>query len=395
MKSSIFFLLSLIVTFSANIFLAMDDSGQTIPLEPLTYSFKERISAIDNAINEKYKPKDSRSLSQRPLKEKKAFSILELVDTLEGNSINELFIDTLMKKNNSFLGAINYYYAHANKNIQEVTAHTLEAVSNYRNIQPIQELNKIPLVFKRYVMKKAYAQITCIYNIIFRGHTDTIERIDTNMSSDLAASASKDGTFRLWKLSNGELLHIFPETSCRGYVKFNTDGSQLAIATAYKVNPLKIRISIRDTRSGELLYKMKQNGHFTHLHFFPNSDKTNTIIIISRKNSQSIYELKKDSTLSLLENITEGITTQRSRISYGKEVENHTWVISKNSQRLGLCKLAWHNKKSEKALNKIKETTPHTKLTGYEKDILQEKFDQKMESLEHKKPIDTLRTLLG
>lgn len=311
MKSSIFFLLSLITTFSANIFLAMDGSGQTIPLEPLTYSFKERISAIDNAINEKYKPKDSRSLSQRPLKEKKALSILQLVDTLEGNSIDELFIDTLMKKNNSFLGAINYYYAHATRNIQEVTGHTLEAISNYRNTQPIQELNKIPLAFKKYVMKKAYAQITCIYNIIFRGHTDTIERIDTNMPSNLAASASKDGTFRLWKLSNGELLHIFPEASCRGYVKFNTDGSQLAIATAYKLNPLKIRISIRDTRSGELLHKMKQNGHFTDLHFFPNSDKTNTIIIISRKNSQSIYELKKDSTLALLENITEGITTKR------------------------------------------------------------------------------------
>jgi len=398
MNRYIFFLLFCIMT-SPNIFLAMDDPHKTIDLEPLADSFEERILSTNSAINKMFKYKDPLALLQRPLTEKKALSILHLVDTLQENMIDQLFLKALMEQNAFFLYAINHYYELALKNIREVRCDTLEAVTNYLNPQPVKELEKLPPPIKKFVMKKAYAQVTCLYNINFEGHTNKIESIATNIPSNFAASASKDGTFRLWRLSNGQFLHTLDESAYDGYVKFNDDGSQLATATVYK-HPNKTRICIWDTISRECLYTMKQKGPITHVNFFPSktntiSDKTSTIIVVSKKDLQSLYKLKKDCPPLHLGDITEGIKIKREQINYAKEVDNYCWIITKNSRRLGVCEQALHNTKNKQALEKTTQIPTYAKLTDYEKDILKIKIEQKIEALGQKKPIQVLHAILG
>jgi WD40 repeat protein len=289
---------------------------------------------------------------------------------------------------------IHYFCELATKNLEGVTCDTLTIIQDPLQDQPIATLNKLPHPIKRYVMRKAYEQVRFVYNIVFKGHTDTIESVDTNTRANLAASASKDKTFCLWKLSNGELLHIFDTIPAHhGYVKFNADGSQLATATVYKENPNKTKIFIWDTKSKQLLYQMKQKSPITNLNFFP--DDGNILLAIGKNNHLLLYKLKKNSPAIHVGSITQGIKTKTERIQYAREGDNYCWMVSKNARPLGVCEYALHNTKSEKSLMTITQIPLYKKLTEHEQDILQAKLAQRIESLEPTKTLYTLRILLG
>jgi WD40 repeat protein len=381
----------------------MDNPDKAIALEPLAEFFEERILSASDTINKICKNRNPLTVSQHPLSEKKALFILESINTLHETAIDQLFIEELMSKNLFFKLAIDYYYERAIKNLNNVTCNTLEAVSHYHYSQPTNKLNKIPFLFKKYVMKKAYAQVECLYNVIFKGHTGTIEGVDANIPSDLAASASKDGTFRLWRLSNGEHLHTFSETSYCGYVKFNRNGSQLATASVYQ-RPNKVNICIWDTQSRKLLYKMQQDGPMTHLNFF--SNKIGIVVLVSKKNVQSIYQLEnkqpntddssKENTLcSHLGDIAKGIQTKKEQTPYAREVNNHDWIITNNSHRLWLCQRAVYNTKNKKLHSNVIHASKYAKMTEYEKDLFNTILDQKNNTPEQKKPLLMLHTILG
>ena len=389
MKHYTFFLLFLI-TVAPGILSSMDVA---IALEPLADSFEERIRSSSSAINKMYKYKDPAIVLQNSLSAHKAYSIVQLVYTVQNGRINPLFLKILMEQNAFFLHAINHYYEYALKNIDQVTCDTLETVSNYLNDQPVKKLNELPSPIKKFVMKKAYAQVNYLYNINFEGHTDKIKSIATNIPSNLAASASKDGTFRLWKLSTGELLHVFDESAYEGYVNFNRDGSQLATATVYK-HPRKVRIRVWDTISRQSLYHMNQQGLITHLHFFPNG-KTSITMVVSKKNIQSLYILKKDRSPLHQGDITQGIKTYPEETNYAKEIHNYCWSITRNSRRLGLCAKAVYNTKNQQSLEKTTLIPIYGKLTDYEKKILKIKIDERSQALKQKTTANTLRILLG
>lgn len=386
MRYNILFFVLCVIISPPHIFLAMDPPHEgVIPLDDIaqeeiahTEDLQQCIDITHKAINKEYSRYKKAVLkpSSQPLSEKKMFGILKIVDHHQKNDINNIFIQKLMKKNIFFMKTINYFCALASKNVENVTCNTLEIVKNHHHDQPIQQLNKLTLPIKKYVMHVAYNAIQRLYNIVFEGHEDTVEGVDINKPADLAASTSKDGTFRLWKLSTGDHLHIFKEKASYGYVQFNPDGSQLATATVYHHNPEKIRIKIWDTHSKELLYTIYQKNHITMVKFVP--DGNSTILCIGERYGLSLYKLQKNIPPLYLGNINQGIKTRMNLLECVKKDNDNCWYITKNSRRLGLCELALNNTQREETFSKIMQTSVYKQLSEYEQTMIKTKIAQKL-----------------
>lgn len=379
-----FYILStffVMITVSSQMSFAMDDPQTMVILDTSPSSLQERVIFADNAINKKYKD-IFKKLSHQPFTEKKMNTVLKIVNnSFQGNTSDQFFIHELIKKNMLFMSTIDYFCEFATKNIEKVTAENLKTINDHEKEQPIKKLNKLPLPIKKYIMKRAYNQVGYIYSIIFEGHTDTVESMDVNQPSNLAASASKDKTFCLWQLSNGKLLHVFDTTAHQGYVKFSPDGSLLATSTVYKINPYKAEIILWNTLSKKALYRFKEKERIINLNIFPISSERATVLI-GKKHHLSVYSLKKNSQPTFLGNTTGGIKTKEDRMPYANTENNHCWSVSRVSRRLGLCDYALKNTDNKHIIPAIKETPTYEKLTDHEKDILHVKMEQKIQALE-------------
>lgn len=92
----------------------------------------------------------------------------------------------------------------------------------------------------------------------FVGHTDEIFSVDFSPDGKTLATASKDGTARIWDVSTGKMQHLLEdhttEVTC---VRFSPDGKRLATGSE------DCQILVWDPQSGELLFTL--SGHENHV----------------------------------------------------------------------------------------------------------------------------------
>ncbi len=373
----IIFLLCITIIRSYDCF-SMDDPDQIIPLNYVELTFEEKVLLVNTAIDNKHKEKMFQSARKTP-STRKRISILQIVESFQKNDIDAHFIRELCKENIRFMKTMNYFYELAKKNIEMVTCDTIETVRDYEKLQLMSELNVLWPSLKKFLIEAAYKNIPYRYEITFKGHTDTIQSTAINEHTGLAASASKDTTFRLWSLSNGKLLHIFPKKAYNGTVTFNDTGCRLATTSACEINPLDTHITVWDISSmppqplHEVIYREK----IARLHFFP--DKSETLLAIEKKgaNTLSLFKIAENSNASFL-GIIDSIITIHWPEKHGSEDDEHNWTILRNSPDLGLCQLALQNSKNKDALSKMMTMPIYKKdLTEYEQDILQKQLIKK------------------
>lgn len=341
------------------------------------------IEIIDAEINQqctlhkqKNPGKSTKSLKKNNLSERKMFEILAIVQK-HNPTITISFIKSLKKRNDFFMKTMTHFCDLAGENLHYVTNNTLDTINNPLCQQPIASLNKLTLPFKEYVMTVAYRDIQFLHNVVFEGHTNSIESIDINKTAHLAASASEDESFRLWDFDSGKELYTFKEKADCGYVRFNTDGSQLATATTCEHNPEKTRIMIWNTHSKKRLYTIETTGSISWIDFIPGENET--ILLVAKPFSLSYYTLKKSSKPIFLHTRNNGITTEKITALNGAIDKNHNWYITKNSRPLALCNQALNNTNEEADLATIKLTCIYKSLSEQEEEIFTAKLNQKLE----------------
>lgn len=373
------YILMVIITALSHIMVAMDPIATETTLSTSRSIPIHLIETIDTEINKQFKSntqKAAQSIRISSLSEKKMFKILAIVQQYNP-TITTSFIKALKKKNDFFMKTITYFCELANKNLNCVTNNTLDIINNPLCQQPIAQLNKLILPFKQYAMAVAYKDIQFLHNVVFEGHTNSIQSIDISKTAHLVASASEDESFRLWDFDNGKQLHVFEEKADCGYVRFNTDGSQLATATTCEHNPEKSRIMIWNTQSKKRLYKIETIGPITWIDFIPG--KNETTLIVAKPFSVSYYTLKKNSKPVFLRTRNNGITTEKITSLNNSMDKNHNWYITKNSRPLALCNQALNNINKEEDLATIELTVIYKNLSEHEKEIFKAKLNQKLQ----------------
>lgn len=378
------YILIFIITAISHSMVAMDPIATETPLTTALSRSAQLIQITDTAINahcnthtQKNPDNPPKSLKINDLSEKKMFKILAIVEQ-HNPTITIAFIKALKKKNDLFMKTIAYFCELASENLNGVTHSTLDTINNPLHLQPIKKLNKLVLPIKEYVMYVAYKDIQFLYNMIFEGHQNSVESVDTNKIAHLTASASEDGTFRLWDFDSGKELHIFEEKANCGYVRFNIDGLQLATATTCEHDPEKSRIMIWNTQSKKRLYKIETTGPINWIDFITLGNETT--LIVAKPFSLSYYTLKKGTRPLFSHSRNNAVKTDKIMPAHGTvDGEHHYWYVTKNSRPLALCNHALNNTTNEEDIVTIKLTSTYKNLSQYEKQIFKTKFKQKLQ----------------
>ncbi len=92
----------------------------------------------------------------------------------------------------------------------------------------------------------------------FVGHTDEIFMVDFSPDGATLATASKDGTARIWDVETGKVRHILDDHTTEVIcVRFSPDGTRLATGSEDQ------RVILWDAHSGESLFTL--TGHGNHV----------------------------------------------------------------------------------------------------------------------------------
>lgn len=351
--------------------------------KPLIFSAaqqkSEHTTSISKAINEAIQNSSlCCGLLTKSFLERDHFDLLRYVDSCYPKGICEHDIDRLKKKNHFFAETIHYFSGIAKKNYAAVTLSTLNIITDHHQTQPTKELNDLSPEWRKYVMEMAYHRLRRVHSIEFAGHTAPVRRVAINHEKNLASSASKDGTFRLWDLETGKPLCIFPEKAVSGYVTFNDDGTLLATATLSQEQPFEITIKIWNTYSQKNLWTVKHHNRFSALAFFQGS--TDITLAILGQNHSTLYALKKD-----LEPICIGKNLQSIPITVDKgykikKKDDHTWIAEKRAPGLYLCERAIENSAIPTLLN-MQKADLYKDLLESEKEIIDRLFSEKFLSV--------------
>src|SRR5690606_28683273 len=120
---------------------------------------------------------------------------------------------------------IDYFIALVHQNLKNVTCTTLQHIENQLSLHPEKELKKLPPLFKAYITKCAYNQITCQYTMLLMGHRDAISCFDISPIRHLAATSSTN-TLCLWDLEKGIATYKFRCLPIK-LIKFTSNGSYI------------------------------------------------------------------------------------------------------------------------------------------------------------------------
>lgn len=372
MKHHIF---SLILIVASTHSIAMDlPEKQPLILSP-TQQKNKQTTSISEAINKAIQSSSiCCGLCTKIFVERDHFDLIKYVDRYYPKGMCEKDIDRLKKKNPFFAESINYFSDIAKKNYAAVTLTTLNIVTDHEQKQSIPQLNELPTGLKKYVMEIAYHKLRRVHCTEFTGHTAPVRRVAINSEKNLACSASKDGTFRLWDLETGKELGILAEKAVSGYVAFNNTGTLLATATLSQEEPFEITIKVWGTDSRKVLWNIQHNRQFAALAFFQN--ETNPTLAILSKNISTLYALKKDQEPMCMGNNMQDIPIPVDKGHKIKKKDDHTWIAEKSAPILYLLEQAIKNTPAPNCIN-ISKIPLYKKLLQSEKDIVDAMFKTK------------------
>ena len=352
------------------------DLPEKKPLLTTRAQQNKRIDSINESIN---KAVENTScccgLFTKIFLERDHFDLLKHVNSYYENEIYEHDIDKLKKKNSYFAVTMDYFCDIAQQNYDAVTLSTLSTITDHTQPQPIKQLNNLSDTLKKHVLNMAYHKTRRVHSIEFIGHTARVRRVDINPQKNLACSASKDGTFRLWNLQTGKELSILSTDAVSGYVKFNDQGTLLATATLSQEEPFEITIQIWCTQTQKILWNIKHHNRFAALAFF--QGKKSTTLAIFGQNNSALYRLKKNKEPMFIGTSTQSIPIAVDKgYKIKKRKEDNAWIAQKSAPCLYLCERAIENTAVPMVFN-MQKIQMYQDLLESEKHIVDTLFNAK------------------
>jgi WD40 repeat protein len=119
---------------------------------------------------------------------------------------------------------------------------------------------------------------------LLRGHTNWVLSIAYSPDESQMASASADGTVRIWDLATGKCLHILAHEHWVIRTLFSPDGRQLI------VSGMSSTIYVWDTMSGELIKTL--SGHLDWVWSIDTSTDGNTLISAGEDRTIRVWDLQ-------------------------------------------------------------------------------------------------------
>jgi len=234
------------------------------------------VTRISEAINEKYSYNffvDSFVI----LSSEKMLEIIQITQAHYPH-ITESAIKKLKDNNTLFRQSIAYFIHKASENLEKITANNIKTIENPNNHQPTDELNKLPLPIRLYVMNEALVERLFNYDIVLKGqHQNNITAFDICEFTDQAITSSFnknglrvgkwDSQIILWNLKTGNPIETLGETDPVCIVAFSPNGSQIA-GSLYTENAIKVWC----TQTKQLLRKLSSSHAINSLAFsYPTS----------------------------------------------------------------------------------------------------------------------------
>lgn len=257
-------------------------SASSSPMQTVSLDeFNKAITAIDEAINKKYVASIWRykyQLDSLTLEKKDFFDIIEIIhqhSTDYDMRITIKLIQKLFAKNCYCLRAFNHFIDLAHEEIKNVIdiddiGETIRFLCRTQSVQ----FDTLPRQIQFYFMTYAYKhKIDHSYDIVLKGHQDCITYFDIHPGTHRAATSSLDKTLRLWDLTTGKCISIFPgDDNTAQYMKFSSGGAFLATATNCTDNSSTIKIW--DTESAKILHNKQVNAPVCYALDYHNHNNT-------------------------------------------------------------------------------------------------------------------------
>ena len=254
----------------------------------------QMVTRISNAINEKYSCGYLLDPFLRLSSEQK-LDIIQVAQTHYPH-ITDSAITKLYEQNGFFKQTIDYFIQKASENLEKLTATNIKTIENPKNHQPTDELNKLELPIKAYVMNEVFKTtehtVNYNYDIVLKGEHlhpitafDICEFTDQAVTSSIAEShyslkgslnlSSKycSGKLVVWNLKTGKPLYALDETDPIQIVTFSPTGSQFAGAM-YTENAIKVWC----TQTKQLLHKVSSPNNITSISFSHPTDSLLTAV---------------------------------------------------------------------------------------------------------------------
>jgi WD40 repeat protein len=386
----IFFIFCLINLAASHIFFAMDfNNEKDIPLQTIYQTKQQMTDATNNNAPSKEQLVDAHNAIQQKYDtlfynmfgaERENFDIIRIAIQHCGDNINESAITELINENYCFKSAIDYFCILAQKNLHDVTFQTLTTIQDVKVQQPTPQLNQLPRAIKKYVMDCATNNPS--YNIMISTDAGSVKSFDIHNKINLLATASDDGTFRLWDLSQAKQIHIFPGKANKGLIKFTPDGSRLITVTRYQQNPDESHITLWDVPSREHLHTITIPYYVKDIALLDN--ESNIINISSMLTIMTPFKLLS---YALTKNNDQFICLGECKInkcnvctnpgSYVNFYSGSKLSIEKKCPQLYFCEQAIKNTSHTTSPN-ITKTSIYQSLTPYEKGIVDNKLNKKL-----------------
>ena len=306
----------------------------------------------------------------------------------------------LNKKNVKDLYSINRFFQEAINKIsvytldtikKKITCNNLCLIERPESLQPYNYLNTIPLVLKKFIMKKAIKCIDYKYHIDLPQHANhTIRSVAINDTLDTAIFTAHSNSLFLWNLRDNSLITTFILDPTRiSYMRFNQRGTDIVFVgrkdhrwAIYKLNLASKAISqiwqINRQYIGDIQYLISSNSDSQSdlLSIFTSSNTVDdrfgrlfnqNIIQIENNKARLIAQQPNCKVSQVSRNSEELLITKK----YEAEIFNSKTVISKHQcPELYLCKRALKNSTQKNALAIIMKSESYKKLTDYEKQLV-------------------------
>lgn len=363
-----------------------------LPINSTTQKKMNIIDIIDRQIDAKYPSQnlfaDLWNCSQ--LEKKDMESIVTIANTQctkhEVANVPQL-LNLLYNQNSFFEKAVNYFTQLAHTNAANVTYNNIDTIYNPESDQPVEQLNQLPLLIKKYIMSRVYDnQATYTMDI---PHLTTIILCQICPKAHLLATYSKEKILYLWDLQTGERLAAFSQEKDPSLtiLQFNEDGSKLCTVgcgTSTKDHDEKSLITIWHPQQHRVAHQMIHDNHVYHIDFI------NDILTVYSQNRQdfqkylSLWQLDRikptkigiSQPLPWREESLCGIKDPHSKYSVDT-INNKVSVTTKVCPALLLCTKAVENSFHSDAITpnvltqKIKEAHAYNNcLTDYEKEMV-------------------------
>jgi WD40 repeat protein len=179
-------------------------------------------------------------------------------------------------------------------------------------------LDQLPNIAE-YFKPELYKRAPWVSLYTLQGHTNGIAAVAFSPDGQLIATASADGTAKIWNTLTGKLLHTLQgHTSWIPAVAFSPDGQLIATASADGT------AKIWNTLTGKLLHTLK--GHTGHVYSVAFSPDGQLVVTASRDNTAKLWNAQKGQLLHTLQGHTDWINS----VAFSPDGQ---WIVTASHDR--------------------------------------------------------------